>query len=576
MLVTTSQYTESLPKNCSGLRRWGIGVLPIHSALHVSNLTSLIEDVHHDKSITSGNKRPAPSSTSSHSAKRLKQSTSETLDSERVPILRHTFNVRYTSEDPGSVDEDADLSRLVQLLKQFTSNIEPQTLSLGDFTKFDVHEGRLFIELGHNIYDRDWLLLIPPLFNDIDDDAHDLDIGTKDLMLASHILYRHDRVCIECSLKLVVLPPGLVDSASELPFYVQLQMTISLNVPQIFNYDYRYGLKKVANEIEDAQRRLLSYVFPATVPPSECASKIDIPFFYSALKPAPKLSTVAAENAMQPSGLLPSLLPFQKRSVGWLLEREGKNVDEKGSILSKPAFEKGLPMFWEKIEREEPWYFNRLTGDLSDDMPVEGDVPPGGILAEEPGLGKTLECISLILLNPRRKPSVQRWDGEAKIHVNEIKVGFSCDAKYQYLKVTLLCHFQTTLIVTPSSLASQWASELALHAPSLKVFIYDGWAKTNVPAQRNKAKKDASDNNDSYSRRDRGDWCSYINTFDVCITTYNILQQEFNVARAPPDRPRREDVIYSNIERPRSPLIMCEWYRVIMDEVQMVGGGNAE
>jgi E3 ubiquitin-protein ligase SHPRH len=150
------------------------------------------------------------------------------------------------------------------------------------------------------------------------------------------------------------------------------------------------------------------------------------------------------------------------------------------------------------------------------------------------------------------------------------------------------------LIVTPSSLASQWASEIALHAPSLKVFVYDGWAKTTVQAQQKKDKKEifrvmkggphpngeaktsgnGSNDKGDYFRDDRSDWCSYVNTFDVCITTYNILQQEFNVARAPPDRPRREDVKYSNLERPRSPLIMCEWHRVIMDEVQMVGGGN--
>jgi E3 ubiquitin-protein ligase SHPRH len=63
------------------------------------------------------------------------------------------------------------------------------------------------------------------------------------------------------------------------------------------------------------------------------------------------------------------------------------------------------------------------------------------------------------------------------------------------------------------------------------------------------------------------DWCSYINTFDVCITTYNVLRQDFNVARPAPVRPRREDVVYSSVERTRSPLVMCEWYRVIMDEV---------
>lgn len=72
------------------------------------------------------------------------------------------------------------------------------------------------------------------------------------------------------------------------------------------------------------------------------------------------------------------------------------------------------------------------------------------------------------------------------------------------------------------------------------------------------------------------DWCTYINTFDVCITTYNTLRLDLSVARAPPVRPRREDVVYSNMERARSPLVMCEWHRVIMDEVQMVGGGKIE
>lgn len=72
------------------------------------------------------------------------------------------------------------------------------------------------------------------------------------------------------------------------------------------------------------------------------------------------------------------------------------------------------------------------------------------------------------------------------------------------------------------------------------------------------------------------DWCAYVNTFDVCITTYNVLQHDLSVARAPPTRPRRDTATYSNTERPRSPLVMCEWYRVIMDEVQMVGGGKTE
>jgi E3 ubiquitin-protein ligase SHPRH len=64
------------------------------------------------------------------------------------------------------------------------------------------------------------------------------------------------------------------------------------------------------------------------------------------------------------------------------------------------------------------------------------------------------------------------------------------------------------------------------------------------------------------------DWCAYVNTFDVCIINYNTLRAELDVARAAPVRPRRDDVRYS--ERPQSPLVMCKWYRVIMDEVQML------
>lgn len=167
----------------------------------------------------------------------------------------------------------------------------------------------------------------------------------------------------------------------------------------------------------------------------------------------------------------------------------------------------------------------------------------------------------------------------------------------------------------------QWADELALHSPGLKVLVYEGWTKTlsmlrkkeeedsgstqkgqtrNVSKSRPTARKVArrflkmgSEDSDygpsqSASRgsvtpsvassdgQSQPDFASYINDFDVCITTYPTLAADFNVARAPPVRPRREDVVYANVVRPRSPLVTCEWWRVIMDEVQMVGGGNTE
>ena len=160
-------------------------------------------------------------------------------------------------------------------------------------------------------------------------------------------------------------------------------------------------------------------------------------------------------------------------------------------------------------------------------------------------------------------------------------------------------------------MASQWADELAAHAPSLKVLVYDGWSKVNVPITQaeleeqrvkmqkaaTKALKKASKSKVKTNGKGKKigdedmdldwateatedveilDWCSYVHTFDVVITTYAVLRSDFNVARAVPDRPRREDVVYTNVERPRSPLVMVEWNRVVMDEVQMVGGGKTE
>jgi E3 ubiquitin-protein ligase SHPRH len=71
------------------------------------------------------------------------------------------------------------------------------------------------------------------------------------------------------------------------------------------------------------------------------------------------------------------------------------------------------------------------------------------------------------------------------------------------------------------------------------------------------------------------DWAKYAHRYDVVITTYSVLRSEIWVARPPLDRPQREDVMYDQSGRTRSPLVLVKWKRVIMDEVQMVGGGQA-
>ena len=144
-------------------------------------------------------------------------------------------------------------------------------------------------------------------------------------------------------------------------------------------------------------------------------------------------------------------------------------------------------------------------------------------------------------------------------------------------------------------MAPQWREELETHAPTLKVLFYEGWTKVNVPITNNpleierlartrKSKKAAKKNGllavdkDIKTRDDNGnylEWCDYVQQFDVVITTYSILRSEIHVARPAPERLRREDASYSSVKVARSPLVMVEWKRVVMDEVQMVGGGQA-
>jgi hypothetical protein len=46
------------------------------------------------------------------------------------------------------------------------------------------------------------------------------------------------------------------------------------------------------------------------------------------------------------------------------------------------------------------------------------------------------------------------------------------------------------------------------------------------------------------------------------------LERDFSVAAQPKQRPRRGGVDYNSALKPRSPLVMCEWWRIAMDEVR--------
>ncbi|KAG1893017.1 SNF2 family N-terminal domain-containing protein [Suillus fuscotomentosus] len=537
-------------------------------------------------------------------------------ESQFLPVFKYSFEMHYTKSarggDENSYVPDQEAKKLGwlkeehDLLSLFSAlcpdRSQPQTFDLGRF-RVQIYKSRLLALSGEpdcpinrhpeGIKEKSerWFFLLPQVaWPNAPEEEEDATPHHDDLLKALFIFQSLGRAKIDTTVQVITLPEGGYDPVEELPFRLCAHFNVSIIVPRLYEpFDIKKISQNRVSELEGLQRRLIS-LFTLTssaeqqLSGSEHNTRGDasIPFFYGILRPAPALSQGVTYESLQPEGLLPVLLPFQRRSVQWMLLREGKTVTQEGGVIpyTSPQSRFFMPPFWEKISlggREH--FFNTLVGVVSF-SPVEDNVALGGILAEEPGLGKTIECISLILLNPApdRNPTNKRWDAEAKLEVKEIK---------------------TTLIVTPPALAPQWADELAVHAPGLKVLIYDGWSKVGVPitlddvedererrctGQKHKARKNGSVQKIKKGKAkaihdkddDILDWCSYVNTFDVCITTYNVLRQDLTVARAPPKRSHRAQVEYSNLDRPRSPLVMCEWYRVIMDEVQMMGTGKSE
>lgn len=219
------------------------------------------------------------------------------------------------------------------------------------------------------------------------------------------------------------------------------------------------------------------------------------------------------------------LYPFQKRAVQWLLWREG--------AVEAHEPPEGLP--------ELPHGFLRTTdGDgrqclisnfwglatTDEQVPVHlSSEPKGGILAEEMGLGKTVEMIALCMLH-KRDPAKQ---SPPPVNCSQ------CSA---------------TLIITPPAILQQWKNELQSLAPSLSVFVYEG---LRVEASKS--------DHEALMRR-----CTQ---HDVVLTTYNILAREIHYANTPDRRLRHE----KRYQKRLSPLTQIHWWRVVLDEAQMVESG---
>ncbi|KAI3575394.1 SNF2 family N-terminal domain-containing protein [Fusarium oxysporum f. sp. albedinis] len=242
-------------------------------------------------------------------------------------------------------------------------------------------------------------------------------------------------------------------------------------------------------------------------------------------------------ETIQIDALESKLFPYQKRTLQWLLQREGVqwSADMRRIVPYVPENQDSVYDFKKMTDvAGNEYYFSELfhtvTRDISLFQQAEASIK-GGILAEEMGLGKTLEVLGLILLHQRSRPLIQsEYESQAKLTPSG-----------------------ATLIVTPPSLKDQWVSEIARHAPGLSVKVYEGRKRI--------------------SEADEQQATDELAGHDIILTTYSVLSSELHFTTAPPERSRRHARVY---DRPRSPLVQISWWRVCLDEAQMIESGYSQ
>ncbi|OPB39982.1 hypothetical protein A0O28_0000610 [Trichoderma guizhouense] len=289
-------------------------------------------------------------------------------------------------------------------------------------------------------------------------------------------------------------------------------------------YDERRCSEKLINVFFPPQWRTVN---PASWSPMD---------FYNAAHVPPKDDT--SSLSIHVPGLNATLFPYQKRTLQWLLRREGVKWTTQDTTLH-PLLEEEQKLDLDLFRAVNDAHDRKIY--LSDVFhTVTRDPAPyyqasrlvkGGILAEEMGLGKTLEMISLILLH-RRQPE----------HPPDFLPGQEN-----------LVPSGATFIVTPKSLQPQWISELSRHAPGLRVKHYTGCRGVD--------------------KEDEARLVAELAGYDVVVTTYSVLSAELHFAINPPERSRRFERAYRRVI---SPLVQILWWRVCLDEAQMIESGVSQ
>lgn len=254
-------------------------------------------------------------------------------------------------------------------------------------------------------------------------------------------------------------------------------------------------------------------------------------------------------------GLNTSLLPYQKQSVHWMLQKEGYygipysagNDEELRQFLNTHVsygyetlmpVDSAVPLFWNKfsgfvLTSEEAWdIYNRHV--------KEQIVEAKGILSDDTGLGKTVETLALVCLHRRKfRPDEPR--------------SYTLPEGREILKA------KTTLICCPGPILQQWLDEAHIHTKgsALSVFYYCGYDEVKKQLE--------TENIGEISRK--------LAEYDVIVADYGTISFELtNVGYSTVARSRRSGSPKYDYT---SPLSLLEFYRIAYDEVELLYGDSS-
>lgn len=272
-------------------------------------------------------------------------------------------------------------------------------------------------------------------------------------------------------------------------------------------------------------------------------------FNHQTSKYTKELAIPSVEGMKRPDLNL-ELLPFQKESVQWMLTKEGVvrgNLDFEGILDLQNVREilnKYISFGYEVMRlSSETLFWNKFTGIILTEREARKicqqlkhkEAHAKGVLSEEMGLGKTIEILALVLLNKRV---------------------LSGDVTYLSEANKLITKVATNLIICPDSILRQWVDEIYAHAKesSIMVFHYKGFQAVKKFFDTDNIREIVES----------------LAKFDIIICSYTTVSAEVHYAEFNASSRHRRGTApkydYS------SPLSLMQFFRIILDEVQMLKG----